>query len=118
CKLISEGITAWVVPLFSRGREKLRAWIVPPDSYDPDLRIKLIAQARMGNAATRNDLRREAGWAPIPGWDDVTISTAMQSNQAGEPVVPISNGASPPGIGSLDEGDPSDLADNDNMSAE
>lgn len=116
CKLFSEGITAWVLPLFSKGKQKMRAWIVTPDAYDPDLKIRLWNMGRQYNAASRNEFRTEMlGLPAIPGMDDVVLGNALRSVPLGEPIEAIiNNGANEGGL-SNDNGPPNDHADNENM---
>lgn len=115
CKLFSEGITAWVLPLFEKGRKKTRAWIVPAEAYDPDLHIRRWTAARQSYAVSRNDTRTELlGLPRKDGLDDIVVPTTFQSVPLGQPIVPLQ---STPATGAVptDNGPPNDAADNENM---
>jgi phage portal protein BeeE len=114
CKLLSEAMTAWVVPLFSKD-ENVRAWIVPAEAYDPDLEIRRWTAARQSFSTLRNDVRTELlHIPPIEGWDDVVVPSGMMSVKSGEPVIPVSNNNPRPTNGLPAP----DAADNENMRQE
>ncbi len=115
-KLLSEGITRWVLPLYQRGPGKYRFWIEPAEAYDPDLEIKRWNVARQCGAVTRNDVRvRLMKLPPVEGWDDVLVQGAMRTVPAGEQINIAAGGAPAGGEGSAVNGPPTDAADPANM---
>lgn len=84
--MFTESFNKTLTPLFSKPRERLRAWIAPATAKDAELRMRKIALAAKYDSAKKNELRREVDLPDVSDgdvWARVPDRTPPAANQNG-----------------------------------